>query len=154
MTTALLVSSAGLIVSGWAGDYLPRHQILRFGAALLCVTIVPVWSLITDGSGNLVLLMGTLSLVFSIASGIWPSIVATLFPTRVRFSGIALSYNLSITILSGFAPLAASAMIERTGLLAAPAIYIAACTVLTFISTFAVARTNQGQDVTPEPIIA
>jgi hypothetical protein len=31
-------------------------------------------------------------------------------------------------------------MIERTGVLAAPAIYIAACTMLTFISTFAVAR--------------
>jgi MFS family permease len=31
MTTALLVSSAGLIVAGWAGDYLPRHLILRSG---------------------------------------------------------------------------------------------------------------------------
>jgi hypothetical protein len=31
-------------------------------------------------------------------------------------------------------------MIERAGLVAAPAIYIAACTALTFVSTFAVAR--------------
>jgi hypothetical protein len=31
-------------------------------------------------------------------------------------------------------------MIERTGVVAAPAIYIAACTVLTFVSTFGVAR--------------
>jgi hypothetical protein len=37
------------------------------------------------------------------------------------FSGIALSYNVCITILSGFAPLAASAMMEWTGMLAAPA---------------------------------
>jgi len=66
--------------------------------------------------------------------------VATLVPTRVRFSGIALSYNVCITILSGFAPLVASALIERTGILSAPAVYIAACTVLTFISTFAVPR--------------
>jgi MFS family permease len=140
MTTALLVSSAGLIVAGWAGDYLPRHLILRGGAALLIVAIIPVWSLITAGSEHLVLLLGALSLVFSIVSGIWPSIVATLFPTRVRFSGIALSYNLCITILSGFAPLVASAMIERTGVLASPAIYIAVCTLMTFISTFAVPR--------------
>jgi MFS transporter, MHS family, proline/betaine transporter len=140
MTTALLVSSVGLIVAGWAGDYLPRHQILRVGAALLVVTIIPIWSLITAGSEHLVLLLGVLSLVFSIASGIWPSIVATLFPTRVRFSGIALSYNFCITILSGFAPLVASAMIEHTGVLASPAIYIAGCTVLTFISTLVVPR--------------
>jgi MFS transporter, MHS family, proline/betaine transporter len=84
--------------------------------------------------------LGALSLVFSISSGIWPSIIATLFPTRVRFTGIAFSYNLSITILSGFAPLAASTLIERTGMVAAPAFYIAACTALTFASTFAVAR--------------
>ena len=140
MTAALLISSAGLIVAGWAGDYLPRHLILRFGAGLLIVAVVPIWSLITAGSEHLVLLLGLLSLVFSIASGIWPSIVATLFPTRVRFSGIALSYNVCITILSGFAPLVASALIERTGILSTPAVYIAACTVLTFISTFAVPR--------------
>ena len=120
MTTALLVSSAGLITAGWAGDYLPRHLILRVGAALLIVTVIPLWAMITAGSDYLVLLLGLLSLVFSIASGIWPSIVATLFPTRVRFSGIALSYNICITILSGFAPLAASAMIANTGIVAAP----------------------------------
>jgi MHS family proline/betaine transporter-like MFS transporter len=140
LTIALLVSSAGLIVAGWAGDHLPRHIILRVGTALLIVTVIPIWSLITGGSENLVLLLGALGLVFSISSGIWPSIIATLFPTRVRFSGIAFSYNLCITILSGFAPLAASTMIERTGVVAAPAIYIAACTVLTFVSTFGVAR--------------
>jgi MFS transporter, MHS family, proline/betaine transporter len=140
LTTALLVSSAGLIVAGWAGDHLPRYIILRVGTALLIVTVIPIWLLITGGSENLVLLLGALGLVFSISSGIWPSIIATLFPTRVRFSGIAFSYNLCITILSGFAPLAASTMIERTGVVAAPAIYIAACTVLTFVSTFGVAR--------------
>ncbi|MBV8616724.1 MAG: hypothetical protein JOY66_23540, partial [Acetobacteraceae bacterium] len=47
-------------------------------------------------------------------------------------------YNLSITVLSGFAPLAASAMIARTGMLTAPAVYIAACAILTFVSTFTV----------------
>src|SRR5271166_6412970 len=46
MITALLVSSAGLIAAGWTGDYLPRPLILRFGAALLVVTIFPIWSLI------------------------------------------------------------------------------------------------------------
>ena len=152
LTTALLVSSAGVIVVGWAGDHLPRHIILRVGTALLIVTVIPIWSLITGGSENLVLLLGALGLVFSISSGIWPSIIATLFPTRVRFSGIAFSYNLCITILSGFAPLAASTMIERTGVVAAPAIYIGACAVLTFVSTFAVARLACRPNVTAAKI--
>jgi MFS transporter, MHS family, proline/betaine transporter len=112
----------------------------KMGLGIIFDDELPRWSFITAGSEHLVLLLGALGLVFSISSGIWPSIIATLFPTRVRFSGIAFAYNLCVTILAGFAPLTASAMIERTGVLAAPAIYIAACTMLTFISTFAVAR--------------
>ena len=153
MIAALLVSSAGQIVAAWAGDYLPRPVILRVGAALLVVTIFPIWSLIAAGSEPLVLLLGALSLAFSIVSGVWPSIVATLFPTRVRFSGIALSYNLSITILSGFAPLAASAMMERTGMLTAPAVYIAACAALTVVSSFALARVSDRRAGVAQPIL-
>jgi MFS transporter, MHS family, proline/betaine transporter len=144
MTAALLVSSAGLIVAGWAGDFIPRHLVLRVGSALLMLVVIPFWSLIVDGTSNLVLMLSLLSLAFSIASGVWPSIVANLFPTRVRFSGIALSYNVCITILSGFAPLVASAMIERTGMAMAPAMYIAACTLLTFVSTFFLPRVSGG----------
>jgi hypothetical protein len=47
--------SAGLIVAGWAGDYLPRHLILRVGAGLLLVTILPIWSLIAAGSEHMVM---------------------------------------------------------------------------------------------------
>jgi hypothetical protein len=50
----LLTSSVGLIAAGWAGDYLPRHLILRAGAGLLAVTILPIWSLIAAGNGRLV----------------------------------------------------------------------------------------------------
>ncbi len=147
MMTALLVSSAGLIVAGWVGDYFPRHLVLRGGAGLLALTVIPIWSLIIAGGDQLVLLMGLLSLVFAISSGVWPSIIANLFPTRVRFSGIALSYNVSITILSGFAPLTASAMIEWSGMVSAPAVYIAVCALLTFASTFVTPRVNAGPSV-------
>jgi MFS family permease len=146
MTTALLVSSAGLIVAAWAGDYLPRHLVLRVGSGLLALVVIPLWALITAGSDQLVVLLGMLSLAFAVPSGIWPSIVANLFPTRVRFSGIALSYNSSITILSGLAPLVASASIQSMGMLAAPAIYIAGCTLLTFGSTFFMPRDDRAPD--------
>ena len=79
MTTALLVSSAGLIVAGWAGDYMPRHMILRVGAGLLTLAVIPLWSMITAGPEHLVLLLGALPLVFSVTSGIWPSIVQPCF---------------------------------------------------------------------------
>jgi len=56
--------------------------------------------------------------------------------------------------LSGFAPLAASAMIERTGMLVAPAAYIAACAALTIVSSFALARASGRPGVIAQPILA
>lgn len=136
MTAALLTSSVGLIIAGWAGDYLPGQIILRVGAGLLVLTVWPLMKLIATHGGDLVLLMALLSGVFSITSGIWASLLAQQFPTRVRFSGIAMSYNISVTLFSGFAPLAAALLIQQTGDPASPALYVAATAAITFISTF------------------
>ncbi len=136
MTAALLTSSVGLIIAGWAGDYVSGRMILRVGAGLLAITVWPLMKAIATHGGDLVLLMVLLSGVFSITSGIWPSLLAVQFPTRVRFSGIALSYNMTVTLLSGFAPLAAAGLIERTGNTASPALYVAATAAITFASTF------------------
>jgi len=82
--------------------------------------------------------LSLLSLVFSLASSVWPSVLAGLFPTQVRFTGLALSYNMSVTLLSGFAPLAATILIEQTRMDAAPALYIALCAALSFWCSFLV----------------
>lgn len=139
MTSALVVSSIGLIIAGWAGDHVPGKHILRIGSALMVVTVVPLFMMLANHA-SVVLVLSLLSLVFSLASGIWPSLLANLFPTKVRFSGIALSYNVSVTILSGFAPLAATMLIERTQSPAAPALYIALCAALSFWASFHITR--------------
>lgn len=136
MTVALVVSSVGLILAGWAGDFVPGRLILRAGSLGMVVVVVPLFALMANHGASIVLVLSLLSLVFSLASGIWPSILAGLFPTQVRFTGLALSYNVSVTLLSGFAPLAATALIAQTGMNAAPALYIAASAALTFWCSF------------------
>ncbi|BAF88877.1 permeases of the major facilitator superfamily [Azorhizobium caulinodans ORS 571] len=138
MTVALVVSSIGLMIAGWAGDFTSARLILRAGSLLMLITVVPLFALMANRGASIVLVLALLSLVFSLASGIWPSILATLFPTKVRFTGIALSYNISVTILSGFAPLAATMLIERTQMPSAPALYIALCAALSLWSSFLV----------------
>lgn len=136
MTIALLVGSVGLIIAGWAGDYIPGRLILRVGAGLLTIAIWPLLKLIATHRGDMTLLLVLMSAIFSISSGIWPSLIASQFPTRVRFSGIAVAYNITTTLLSGFAPLAAATLIEKTGDPASPALYIAATAAISFIASF------------------
>lgn len=149
MTVALVVSSIGLMAAGWAGDYIPARLILRAGSLLMLVTVVPLFALMANRGASIVLVLGLLSLVFSLASGIWPSILAGLFPTKVRFTGIALSYNISVTVLSGFAPLAATMLIERTQMPAAPALYIALCAALSLWSSFFISQRGTAASAAP-----
>lgn len=59
--------------------------------------------------------------------------MASLFPTAVRYSGIAFSYNVSLAIFGGFAPLVVTAMIKN-GILLAPGILLTLSGVMAFVA--------------------
>ena len=48
-------------------------------------------------------------------------LLTDLFPTRIRFTGVALVFNISFTLFSGTAPLIATSLIEQTRNNASPA---------------------------------
>jgi hypothetical protein len=53
----------------------------------------------------------------------------------VRYSGVALAYNLSFTAFSGTAPLLATAAISATGAATAPALVMAVCAALALLGS-------------------
>jgi MHS family proline/betaine transporter-like MFS transporter len=61
--------------------------------------------------------------------------MVSLFPARLRYSAIALGYNISLAVFGGTAPLVATWLIHRTGDLAAPAWYLIGIAVITFLVT-------------------
>jgi len=65
-----------------------------------------------------------LSLLKTAYSGVLPSLMAELFPTRTRGTGVALSYNISVPIFGGFAPFFAALLIQLTGDRHAPSFYL------------------------------
>ena len=67
-------------------------------------------------------------------------LLTDLFPTRIRFSGVALVFNVAFTIFSGTAPLVATSLIRSTGLLTAPAFIMVACGLLTLVASFGLSR--------------
>jgi MHS family proline/betaine transporter-like MFS transporter len=71
-----------------------------------------------------------------LANGTFACIIADMFPTRVRFSGVALTFNVSFTVFSGTAPLIATWLISSTGNVTAPAYFMAACAALSLVASF------------------
>ena len=67
-------------------------------------------------------------------------LLTDLFPTRVRFTGVALVFNVSFTIFSGTAPLVATTLIEDTGRRQAPAYMMMVSAVLALVGSLWVER--------------
>jgi MHS family proline/betaine transporter-like MFS transporter len=72
-----------------------------------------------------------------------------MFPTRTRYSGIAIGYNLGQALLGGTAPLVATGLIDLTGNHLSPVFYLIACALVGGVaSLFIKARHGQSLDET------
>ena len=65
--------------------------------------------------------------------GSGPGLLAGLFPVEVRSTGMAIAYNVGVTVFGGFAPLTVTWLIDTTGSKLVPAYYIIAAGVLSIV---------------------
>jgi len=82
------------------------------------------------------LLLVGIGLIAAFINGTYAVLLTDLFPTRIRFSGVALAFNISFTLFSGTAPLIATWLIGRTGSNDAPALILVVCGVMTLVASF------------------
>jgi MHS family proline/betaine transporter-like MFS transporter len=67
-------------------------------------------------------------------------LLAEIFPTGTRGIGLALSYNVSVTLFGGFAPLIVTSMIAATGNKLAPAFYVMATAIISIVAVLVLAQ--------------
>jgi MHS family proline/betaine transporter-like MFS transporter len=89
---------------------------------------------------NLTLILTLAGLSASLTNGSFACLLTDLFPTRIRFSGVALVFNVTFTIFSGTAPLVATALIRETASLTAPAMLMMGCALLAVLGSVWVER--------------
>jgi MFS transporter, MHS family, proline/betaine transporter len=121
-----IILTAGSPLIGHSSDSLGRTRIMQVAAGLFVISAYPAFVLLT-GYASLLVLIGIvcwLSLLKTIYSGVMPSLMAEIFPTRTRVTGMALSYNISVPIFGGFAPFISTWLIELTGNSLAPSFYL------------------------------
>lgn len=131
------VSVPAVLFSGWLADRITRRLLLQLSALLLIALAWPFYQALVHHSASLVTLFAVAALVFALSSGTWPSILADQFPVHVRYTGIALAYNLAVVLFSGFGPLIATLLIRTTDSLAGPAWYVIAVCAVSFVASLA-----------------
>lgn len=119
---ALLINSAamvamfiGIFPAARLADKIGRRKVLLIGIVAMMLVTLPVFNLIQSGVFTDVLIgLCILALINGWYLGPMPAVLVEIFPTRVRYTGMSLSYNLC-AIVGGFTPSLAEWMIRDTG---------------------------------------
>jgi MFS family permease len=112
-------SAVELVVTPFAGimsDRFGRRPVMIAGAVLLMVGAFVVFPLLNSH----VLFLGFLgfammTLFHGIAYGPASAMMSEQFPTEVRYSGMSVAYQLSVTLGAGFGPLIAALLLAAAG---------------------------------------
>lgn len=112
------------------------------GCAVFAFLSIPAFLLANNG-GLISALLGQVLLILGIAffaPGYTPA-QAEIFPTRVRYSGNAISYNVAYAVFGGTAPLVGTYLVSTTGSNIAPAFYLVAVAVIVVFFVFVMPET-------------
>lgn len=121
----LLLAAAMAPVMGRLSDRVGRKKSMYLACGALAVLVLPAFWLAGGGSpagmvgGQAMLAVGAV-----MANVVTAVLLTELFPTRVRYTASAATYNLAYTVFGGTAPLVATWLIDVTGNPYAPAIYL------------------------------
>jgi MFS transporter, MHS family, proline/betaine transporter len=139
-TVGVIAHATGILVVGWIGDRVAPRHLLRAGAALLLVFAYPFYYGLETRAMNLTLILVLAGACGGLTNGTFAVLLTDLFPTRIRFSGVALAFNIAFTIFSGMSPLVATTLIRETGNAAAPAFLIMGGAILALIASAGINR--------------
>lgn len=112
----LVTMSIMFPISAYISDKIGRKPIIVWSSVALVISIYPIFLALHTMNYTLAILS---QIVFSAIVGVYmgpvPTLLVELFPTRVRFTGVAISYNLSAAIFGGTAPMVGAALYKITG---------------------------------------
>ena len=130
--TALLINSANmaimlLVVLGASAlsDKVGRKSVMATAAIGMLVFAWPLMALMQTGDIARVFL-GQLGLTLLVGSyvAVNPIAICEIFPRSIRCSAVSTAYNITLGIVGGTAPIAATWLIDKTGYALAPAFYV------------------------------
>jgi MHS family proline/betaine transporter-like MFS transporter len=118
-------------------DRIGRKPMYWASAAGYALLTYPVFLMMSGGGFPSAVLGG---LVFAACSGPYSGCMAAtmveLFPTRTRYSGVAIGYNVGQAVLGGTAPFVGTALINLTGHALAPTYYLIVCALAAGVSAW------------------
>jgi MFS transporter, MHS family, proline/betaine transporter len=130
------------LTAGHASDKVGCIRIMLPVCVLALVSIYPAFALLVHYKSISVLLLGFgwLYMLQGTLAGQDYALISQIFPTQIRSTGMALTYNASIMTFGGFAPVAFISLIAITRNGVAPSFYLMAMALVSMLSLIVLRR--------------
>ena len=159
LLVAAVVGFAVILAAGRISDRIGRRPVFGAGAALALLSAFPIFWLITTENPYLITLAVVIGWGLAACTMFGPegALFAEVFPTRVRYSGMSIVYQLGVIPTGAVAPLIATSLVSAFSGSAWPvAVYVMAMAAITLVSLYFLPETNERDindaDATASPL--
>lgn len=143
MLAAHAVHFAIIPVVGRLSDTFGRRPVYMVGAVTAGTWGFFAFPMMDSGHNALVMSAIVIGLVFhAFMYAGQPAIMAEMFPTRMRYAGVSLGYQVTSIVAGSLAPIIATALLSRYGSAVPIAVYLAVASVVTIIAVVAARETK------------
>jgi MHS family proline/betaine transporter-like MFS transporter len=136
-TAAMVLLLIMIPLGGRLSDSIDRKPVMLTATALMGLLVYPAFLILDQG---IMLYTLAIQLLFAVLMGLiqgpLPAFMVECFPVKVRYTAIGLSYNITLAIFGGTAPLVSTWLIQVTGNLTSPAIYLVALAIISSTSMY------------------
>ena len=133
-TLILFTVTLTSILFGYIGDRVSKKTLILIGLVIAVIFSYTIFEMLISSNVSLIFYTLYSILTFGIAVAIIPSILAELFPTELRYTGVAIVYNLSFATTGGLAPIIIFFFITEKNFLMVPAIYFIVSSLIALFS--------------------
>ena len=143
-TASTLELNIVILIGGLIADKIGPRRLFLICTGLLVLFTYPLFTLFNlQNMAWVIFTYLIFSLIFGCIPGTYTAMLIDLFPTSIRYTGIAMSYNLAYAIFGGLSPILCTLFIQLTGSILAPAFYLMLIATLSGLACYGYQRKSK-----------